>query len=433
MTVAPSEAPRQPTFADQRRNIVLLGLDMAIFSMGLGALGQLTVIPLFVSKLTDNPLAIGAVAAAIQIGWLPQIFTAGIVERSARKWPWVLVFGTLERVPTLFLVAGALAVPWAGPWIVAVVYLSCFAQTTFGGLGVAPWLDVIARVVPGRMRGRFMGSSNMLGALLGAGSAALAAPLLDRYPFPYNFAACFGLASAIYLVGLTPLFLVKEPPGPPPRPPRRFAGQLAELPGVLHADPPFRRFLIGICVAALSTMSTGFLVVYGVSVLGAPDEMAGWYTAALFISQTVASAALGLLGDRYGFAAVGRAMALAVIGLSIVALAAPSASWLLLGFVLVGVIQSGSMLARLTGPIAYAPPDRRPPYVALAFGLCGPASALAPLLGGQIVAWLGYGWLFVLSAAIAILAVPFLGASAAPIKRPSEPQPAVAATPAPTA
>ena len=93
----------------------------------------------------------------------------------------------------------------------------------FGGLGVAPWLDVIARVVPGRLRGRFMGRLNTVGALLGAGSAAVAAPLLDWYPFPYNFAACFGLAAGIYLVGLTPLFLVREPPGPPPGHRVRFA------------------------------------------------------------------------------------------------------------------------------------------------------------------------------------------------------------------
>jgi MFS family permease len=423
MTVVAPEAPSHHTTSlsidpEQRRNIGLLGIDMAIFSMGLGALGQLTVIPLFVSKLTDNPLAIGAVAAAIQIGWLPQIFIAGTIERSARKWPWVLRFGTLERVPAVFLALTALAVPVTGPWIVAVVYLCCFSQTMFGGLGVAPWLDVIARVVPGRLRGRFMGTSNTVGALLGAGSAAVAAPLLDWYPFPYNFAACFGLAAFIYLVGLIPIFMVREPPGPPPRPPRPFRGQLAELPGVLRADAPFRRFLIGLCVASMATMSSGFLVVYGVSVLGAPDEIAGWYTATLFIAQTVASSAMGWLGDRFGFTAVGRAMAVAVVGLCGVALLAPSAIWLLAAFALVGVVQSSSMLARLTGPMEYAPAERRPSYIALAFGIVGPCAALAPLLGGQIVALLGYGWLFGVSAAIALLALPFLGAGAqAPARR----------------
>jgi hypothetical protein len=245
----------QPSASEQRRNVALLGLDMAIFAMGLGALGQLTIVPLFVSKLTDNPLAVGAVMAAIQIGWLPQIFIDGTIERSARKWPWVLLFGTLERVPATFLALIALASPHTGPWIVALVYLCCFSQTTFGGLGVAPWLDVIARVVPARLRGRFMGTSNTAGALLAA-------------------------------------------------------------------------------------------------------------------------------------------------------------------FALMGVVQSSSMMARLTGPMEYAPAERRPSYIALAFGTVGPCAALAPLLGGQIVAWFGYGALFVLSGAVALLALPFLGAGArAPARR----------------
>ena len=207
--------------AEQRRNIWLLGLDMAIFSMELGALGQLTVIPLFVSKLTENPLAI-------------------------------------------------------------------------------------------------------------------VAPLLDWYPFPYNFAASFGIAAAIYAAGLIPLYLVREAPGPPPRPPRPFREQLGELPGVLREDAPFRRFLLGLCVAPLATMSSGFLVVYAVQVLGAADDMAGWYTACPFIAQMASSTLLGWLGDRYGSTWVGRAMGLSTIGACAVALLAMSAVWLLASVLVLG-------------------------------------------------------------------------------------------------
>src|SRR5437870_677767 len=71
--------PGQPLPPEQRRNIVLLGLDMAIFMMALGAIGQLTIIPLFVSRLTDSSVAVGAVTAAFQLGWLPQVFVAGYV------------------------------------------------------------------------------------------------------------------------------------------------------------------------------------------------------------------------------------------------------------------------------------------------------------------------------------------------------------------
>jgi len=93
----------------QRRNIVLLGLDMAIFMMALGAIGQLTIIPLFVSRLTDSSLAVGAVTAAFQLGWLPQVFVAGYVERSQRKWPWVVWLTPFERMSAVVL-AVALAV-----------------------------------------------------------------------------------------------------------------------------------------------------------------------------------------------------------------------------------------------------------------------------------------------------------------------------------
>jgi len=71
----------------------------------------------------------------------------------------------------------------------------------------------------------------------------------------------------------------------------------------------------------------------------------------------------------------------------------------------------------MTGSTEYGPPERRPSYVALAFGIVGPCAALAPLLGGQIVALLGYPWLFGISAGIALLALPFLGTGSLPRTR----------------
>jgi MFS family permease len=220
------------------------------------------------------------------------------------------------------------------------------------------------------------------------------------------------LAAAIFAVGMFPILLVQEPPGSPPRPPHPLREQLAELPRVLIDDRAFRHFVLGLCCAALGTMSSGFLVVYGVRELGAPDELAGWYTATLFIVQIGASMALGWLGDRRGFAAVGTAVVLATVAQSVIALFAPDALWLILAFVAQGVVGSGAMLARLTGPMDYAPPERRPSYVALSAAMVGPCAALAPLLGGPIVDLLGYPWLFGVSAATTLVALPLLGPGA---------------------
>ena len=175
--------------------------------------------------------------------------------------------------------------------------------------------------------------------------------------------------------------------------------------------------MLGLSVAALGTMSNGFLVVYAVNELGAPDEVAAWYTATLLVAQTTASLALGWLADRHSFRAVGVVVALATAGQAMVALLAPSALWLLLAFVLLGAIQSGSMLARMTGPVEYAPRERRPTYVALSGALVSCCTAAAPLIGGQIVGSLGYGWLFGLSAVASLAALPVLLGKGATARR----------------
>ncbi len=403
---------------EQRRNIGLLGSEITLFMIAQGLVGPLTFVPLFVSHLSDHPLAVGAVTAAFQLGWLPQLFVAGYVERSQRKWPWVQWFGTIERLPALALALCALAAPFVGPPILIGIYLACFTQSLCGGLATTPWMDVIARAVPGWLRGRFMGAFSMVGTLMGAVGAALAAPLLDSLPFPYGFAACFGLAFFIFLFSLIPLYLFREPPGPPPRPPRTFKAQLADLPGVLKRDPPFRRYVAGLALAALGTMSNGFLAVYAVGELGAPDELVAWFTATLLVAQTTASLGFGWLADRHSFRTVGIVMAVVTAGQAVVALLAPTSTWMLVAFVLLGAAQAGGMLARMTGPVDYAPRERLPTYVALSGALVSCCTAIAPLLGGQIVAWLGYPWLFVLSAVVALLALPVLGpGAAAPARR----------------
>jgi MFS family permease len=416
---APRSVSRTIT-PEQKRGIALIGSEITMFMVAYGLVGPLTFVPLFVSRLTDDPFAVGAVTAAFQLGWLPQLFVAGYVERSRRKWIWVQWFGTFERMPSLALTVCALAAPIIGPHILIGVYLACFAQALCGGLATTPWMDVVARAVPSWLRGRFMGGFSMAGTLLGAGAAALAAPMLDSFPFPYGFAALFGLAFAIFLVSLIPLFLFREPPGPPPRPGRPFGAQLAELPAILVHDRPFRRYVTGLSCAALGTMSNGFMVVYAVQELGAPDDLAAWYTAAMLVAQTVASLGFGWLADRFSFRTVGIVAAVGTAAQGLLALLAPSALWLIPAFLLLGAVQSGSMLARMTGPIDYAPRERRPTYVGLSGALISGCTALAPLIGGQIVATVGYGWLFALGALVSLLSLPVLGPGATPPARPHD-------------
>ena len=401
--------------AQQRRNVLCLGADMTLFMVAVGLVSQVTLVPLFVSKLTDSPLAIGALAAVFQLGWLPQLVAAGYYERSSNKRRWLIGFSLLERLPAVALAVCALiATSVATPVVLGLVYLSRFGQTVLSGPAAAAWLDYVARAVPEGRRGNFLGVSTTLGNLGGAVLAALAAPLLEWLPFPYGFAACFALGALILLVGSVPLFGVVDPPGPPPRPGQTWRDQLADLAVLLRADEPFRRFLSGVSLATLGTMGTGFVVVYGVVRHGASDEEAARYTAALLVGQVVANLLLGALADRRGLSSVGRATALAGVAMGGLVLLAPDAAWLTIAFVMLGVSYSGIMLARLAGPMSFAPTDRRPTYIALTSALTSLVGAFAPLLAGQLVALAGFEWMFGLGLVLCLLSLPFF-APAAPL------------------
>ena len=84
-------------------------LDGVWFMIGASFITSSTILPLFLSKLTTNPLWFGLLAVIAQAGWfLPQLFTANLMERLARKKPVVVNAGFfLERVPIWVIFAAA--------------------------------------------------------------------------------------------------------------------------------------------------------------------------------------------------------------------------------------------------------------------------------------------------------------------------------------
>jgi len=95
-----------------RYNITVNVLDGSFFGFALGFASYVTVIPLFLSQLTDSAILIGLIPALHSFGWqFPQLFTANWVSRLRRFKPAVLFFTIQERLPfgELIQVEGYLA------------------------------------------------------------------------------------------------------------------------------------------------------------------------------------------------------------------------------------------------------------------------------------------------------------------------------------
>ena len=85
-----------------RFNLTVNILDGGFFGFALGFASFITIIPLFVSQMTDSAMLIGLVPAIHNVGWqFPQLLTAGWVSRAKRIKPLVLWTTIHERIPFL--------------------------------------------------------------------------------------------------------------------------------------------------------------------------------------------------------------------------------------------------------------------------------------------------------------------------------------------
>jgi MFS family permease len=379
-------------------------LDGATFWFGASFISSATIVPLFVSKLSDSPLAIGITAVIAQASWyLPQLFTANLVERLPRKKPVVVNLGFFtERLPLVFMILAAFLAarsPLPALWLFLVAY-ACHGVGA--GVIATAWQDLIARIFPVARRGRFFGTTMFVGAGMGALSASFSAWLLDHYPFPTNFVIVFTIATISIMVSWVFIALTREPAQPVTTPRRSSRQYWAVLGTILRGDLNFRHFLIARCTYALGTMGIGFVTVAAIHRWQVPDRTVGLFTLMYLIGQTIGNLTFGYLADHFGHKLsleVSAVLAAVAYG---AAWFVPSPGWYYVIFVLLGMNLGATIVSGILIVMEFATPEKRPTYAGLTNTTVGIFSFLAPLIGTSL-AGVNYGLLFVLGGVVNLL------------------------------
>jgi len=389
-----------------RWNFAVNLLDGASFSFGSSFLSAATIVPLFISKLTDSHYAIGLAATIAQGAWfLPQLLTANFVERLPRKKPVVVNLGLfLERLPMAFIVLAAI-LAWRWPLLALIVFLLAYAWHNLGaGVVATAWQDLISCCFPVQRRGRFLGSTLFLGSATGAVAAIFSAWVLDHLAFPANFLCAFLLA-ALFTGAISWFFLAltREPVRPQTSPPNTHEQHIAELIRILRHDLNYRRFLIARLTLALGAMGSGFLAVAAVQRWNLPDSVVGIYTAVFLAGQTIGNLVFGHLADRTGHKISIEIAALMAAASFATAWVAPSPAWFHLAFALAGGSMGAITVSGLLVVLEFCSPERIPTYTGLTNTAIGLISVAAPLVGAAL-ARRSYAWLFATSAAISLVA-----------------------------
>lgn len=390
-----------------RHNFIVNILDGAFFGFALGFASFVTVIPLFISTLTDSAILIGLIPAIHIVGWqLPQIFTAQKVSRLRIIKPMVLFMTIQERLPFLGLAIVAWFVPQLQSTVALVLAFGLLVwQGLGGGLTATAWQSMIGKIVPGRRRGFFFGVQSAAANLLASLSAIFAGFLLERLNSPVDFALCFLFAGLSMMISLVFLGMTREWESKSNQIVKQGRAYWSGLITLLKTNTNFRWFVVVRMLSQFATMAFAFYTVYAVRDYGMNESTVGVMTGILMAVQIAANPLMGWLGDHWSHRSV---MGLGVLACALSALIAwwaPAVAWFYLVFILAGIANVGVWTLAITMTLEFGREEEMPTYVGLANTLVAPSALLAPLFGGWLADRFGYQTTFLVSAISGIITV----------------------------
>ena len=385
-------------------------LDGGFFGMALGFASFVTIIPLFVSQMTDSAVLIGLIPAIHSVGWqIPQLLTADRVARQARYKPMVILMTLHERIPFVGLALVAFLLPRIGNELGLILTFGLLVwQGLGGGLAATAWQSMIGKIIPPRWRGTFFGAQSSAANALSAVAAILAGLMLERLPSPFDYGLLFLLAAAALAVSLGFLSLTRESerlPAPQPLGLEKFSDRLKSI---LSKDRNFRGYLVVRMISQFAGMAVAFYTVYAIRHHGMSELEVGVMTSLFLGAQIVLNPLMGMLGDRWSHRAAMSIGFLAFAASAGIAWWAPSPAWFYLAFILAGLGNVGLWTIALALTLEFGAESERPAYIGLANTLIAPATIVAPILGGWLADTTGYAATFQVSLASSLIALAVL-------------------------
>ncbi len=393
-----------------RQNFICFVLDYVFFGVALAFVSQTTVLPSFISQLTDSAPLIG-LASTIQTGaWLlPQLMAASFLADKARKKPYLLLFAALGR-PVFWLLAGVLFLVGerAPMLILGLFFVSLVIFMGTDAVASVAWFDMLGKAIPPTRRGRLVGTGQVLSGLLTVGAGAVVNTVLGPQGplFPINYALLFSLAGLSLFASWLAMSFMHEPLAPTEGNRLPWNAFLPKLWTVLRQNHAFSLVTVVRLVAGLSGMAMPFYVIYATEDLRFGAETIGVFISFQVVGSILGGFVWGYLNERSGSKIVIQCSTILAIASPLLALLIPPISRLAgastiyaysLIFLAIGALNSSFMPGFMNFVLELAPPEERPTYIALTNTLCG-SLMVVPFLGGWLLQATSYPVLFAATA-----------------------------------
>lgn len=374
-------------------------LDNTFYWFGDAFTSVITILPLFVARLTDSTLLVGLLPAIWGAGlFAPQLLGASYAQHLPRQKGFVIWLNVVKRLAVFLAAFTIFAFGDRQPTLLLLAVLACYAVSNVAtGFSIPAWSDLIAKVIPVGIRGRWSGLSNFLGGGLGAIAGLIARYVLAAVPFPINFGLCFLFTGLAMTISLLFFSLTREPSSAKSRPRASIFRYFGQLPRILRRDRNFSFFIVSLILVRFSYMALPFLALAAVERFHLPDAEVGTLTFVLFASQTGLTLLWGTVADRWGHKLVLQFGAASMAAAIAMARIADSPLWFYAVFLFAGSGLAASLISDINILLEFPAPEDRPAYVGLRAALAAPVMIGAPLLGGWLAGMLGYQQLFLLA------------------------------------
>ncbi|MBU0478745.1 MFS transporter [bacterium] len=405
---------KREIFIFRRWNFIFNIAEHSFDVFGRTFVSVVTVLPVFLSFLTDSKTIIGLLPATWVFFWMfPQILSAYFTEPIKQKKRIIVFLKIIYAFPWLILAIYFLVFFKASSKVALVVFFIAFAiHSLFGGLATPTWLAFVGKLISRNKRGAFYGFWYVIGTMLAVLGAFAIKYILAAYPFPVNFAICFLLAFSFLCLANTFLAITVEPH--PPKVADRISPKeyFSNAKSILE-NTSFLRFVL--CMMMLGfgpAMVNAFYIIYARENFNIPIGDVGTFTAILLISQIIAATVGGKLTDKLGAQPVFLISLLSAGLCSIWALITTSVTGLYVIFSLMGLYLGFSVVSYHNLILEMAPSNKRATYIGLLNTLRASFVAIGPIMGGMIIDHISYRLLFILATistliSIALVIVPF--------------------------
>ena len=380
------------------RNYVPLLFHGMLGQTGFRLVNAPTFLPAYILMLSDGSNFIVGLALSLQaMGMtLTPMFGANLIEHRKRVLPMGFLAGGLMRGSILLIALAGFFLE--GDATLYAIMFSLLLLGMFQGIQGVVFNFLNSKVIPVTSRGRLTGLRNFLAGIISAGVAwAGGKYLIGDVPTAEGYSWTFILAFGLTTTGLLMLLAIKEPEPPTVKVKLSLWDRLHEVPALLREDPAFTRYFLARSLATMGRMAMPFYILYAGTRIGLSGPTLGTLTFVFTISGTVSNLVWGAIADKKGFRLTFLAAIVLWVASTLLLMVASDLIVTSIVFIGIGAAFQGFQNASMNLTLEFGDRDNLPVRIAIANTASEIAGTIGPLLGGILVALLGYESVFAAS------------------------------------